>query len=82
MHLPSINANIRNDFGTTPLHRAVAKGYGGVVTQLLKNMIRDEIEMRNEQGHNAVELAFANENLGLAHYIIDVLRRKLSTPGE
>lgn len=82
MNLPSINANIRNNFGTTPLHRAIAKGYGGVVTQLLKNMIRDEIEMRNEQGQNAVELAFANGNEGLAYYIIDVLRQKLSTPGQ
>ena len=82
MDLPSINANIRNKFGTTPLHRAVAKDYGGVVTQLLKNMIRDEIEVRNEQGMTAVEIAFANENEGLAYYIIDILRRKLSTPGQ
>lgn len=82
MDLPSINANIRNHFGTTPLHRAVIKGYGGVVTQLLKKMIRDEIEVRNEQGLNAVEIAFANGNEGLAYYIIDILRRKLSTPGQ
>lgn len=82
MQLPSINANIRNNFGTTPLHRAVIKGHGGVVTQLLKKMIRDEIEVRNEQGLNAVEIAFANENEGLAYYIIDILRRKLSTAGQ
>ena len=82
MDLPSINANIRNNFGTTPLHRAVDKNYGGVVTQLLKKMIRDEIEVRNERGLNAVEVAFANGNEGLAYYIIDILRRKLTTPGQ
>lgn len=82
MQLPSINANICNHFGTTPLHWAIAKGYGGVVTQLLNNMIRDEIEMKNEQGQDAVKLAFENGNEGLAYYIIDVLRQKLSTPGE
>lgn len=82
MDLPSINANIRNNFGTTPLHRAVDKNHGGVVTQLLKKMIRDEIEVRNEQGLNAVEVAFANGNEGLAYFIIDILRRKLSTPGQ
>lgn len=82
MDLPSINANIRNNFGITPLHRAVLKGYGGVVTQLVKKMIRDEIELRNEQGQNAVDIAFANGNEGLAYYIIDILRRKLSTPGQ
>lgn len=82
MDLPSINVNIRNNFGITPLHRAVTKAYGGVVTQLLKNMIRDEIEVRNEQGLNAIEIAFANGNEGLAYYIIDILRRKISTPGQ
>lgn len=82
MDLPSINANIRNKFGTTPLHRAIAKDCGGVVTQLLKKMIRDEIEVRNEQGLNAVEIAFANGNEGLAYYIIDILRRKLTEPGQ
>lgn len=82
MDLPSINANICNKFGTTPLHRAVSKDCGGVVTQLLKKMMRDEIEVRNEQGLNAVEIAFANGNEGLAHYIINILRQKLSTPGQ
>lgn len=82
MDLPSINANIRNNFGTTPLHRAVNKGFGGVVTHLLRNMIRDEIEMKDDQGRNAEELAIGNQNEGLAYYIRDVLRRKLSAPGQ
>lgn len=82
MELPSINANIRNGFGTTPLHWAINKGHGGVVTRLLEYMICDEIEMKNEQGYDAVELAFKNGNEGLAYHIKNVLRRKLSTPGQ
>ena len=75
-HLIDINAK-KN--GSTALHLAISGGHVSTTKVLLSNFDTIDISMRNDKGHNHLDLAVIAKNMDIFKIIIDLAQPEISS---